>query len=641
MVLDCSNMSKNKVIAVILFTFAIAIAIFTCIKTPQKCAIKNYSSIYKPVQVNIALKNKINPDDLDICFDSNCVKSKSEVYDSVYHAGIENEPVKNISYKFNGNSKDIQNNIEDILIYVGHDRYQGIDIPKIDNSTSILNKIYCFILTFFYNFKYFIFSWILILCGSLLLVRDNFEIKRPYVWLILITVLAFILRINNLSYTPLWCAENYTIEVAMENFKTLFKDAGNPPLFFILEYLFTYFLPKTLITYRLFPALCGIALPIAVYFTLKDGGKVSAIIGAFLAAISINSIFYSQEARGYSFFMLLSVLIVYFLFRYLKNKNLKNLILYTVCAISLINSYYYLILLTVAAFIWGSVYLLKDKKELIKFLIANAVAFLSFAPWAFYMMKEALSNHFNLWIPKLSFAVFVQIIHCYFLNIILFLVFALILISNIIMCLASDIKKNEEKKKLLYFLIFAILFIIISTILISIYVKPIFHFKFYASIYGLFILLETILITSPVEFKNKNKGLVYSFLILLLFLATTSRTLTRTNILKPLADFIVTDSVKYKDEYNIYALNPGNSRYINVYPELKSLDYINWKIYESDYGEFVNEFNKSEYTKKGKGIVYFTEIGIDRNNIKIIKPYKVYFYNTNNGIPVAKIVFLP
>ena len=140
-----------------------------------------------------------------------------------------------------------------------------------------------------------------------------------------ITLLFFIvwicgtfLRFYGLSSESLWFDEFFSLKAATENnlwtLLTTSIDALHPPLYYVLLRINILLLGNEDWVLRIPSAIFGSLSIVSIFFlgkklyTEKEG-----LVAAFILAFSSYAIFYSQEVRSYSLFLLLSIWSVYFL----------------------------------------------------------------------------------------------------------------------------------------------------------------------------------------------------------------------------------------------------------------------------------------------------------------------------------------
>ena len=124
--------------------------------------------------------------------------------------------------------------------------------------------------------------------------------------LIALTALAAALRLPTLGSQSLWLDEVLTGNLARGSLGDLFhvvaQQEANPPLFYLVEWLWTRVAGTSEFALRLPSALCGIALVPVAYAIGKRLARRArpAVALAALVAVHPLLVYYSQEARGYA-----------------------------------------------------------------------------------------------------------------------------------------------------------------------------------------------------------------------------------------------------------------------------------------------------------------------------------------------------
>lgn len=672
-------MERNKKVVLsafwLLVIFAFYSIIITFLKYPYNFNIQNLNKTLETVSLNFELKNKIPIDNLLVCFNDCCTAPLSDNFRNVY------------SYKFNYNdryffnfivrnikiaySKEIQNpEIQKIFLSVGNKNhywakediskfkkknysiafeetnenknYETLILPDINNYKGAINHFVIIFLSLFSNWKIFIIPYFWLFVAYLLYVfnKDCFNFKineKLYLYaLIFLCAIGFIIRIQDITYFPLWTDELYTKTVALKSFKTVFQDAGNPPLFYLLEFIFTKIFSNNIFTLRFLAMFFGVLIIPLSYFLFKNISKNLGLFASFLACINTIFIYYSQEARGYILSIFLSILACYILFEYLKTPNKKNLILYLITSIALLNANYYLILLFFSNLIWGVVDLVENKNKLKPFLIASFISLLTIIPYIFISFNKAISPDFNSWIPKLSSDIFKNIINQYFYSENLFIFLCFIVLLNLIICFIPKIKVNKEKENLFIYSIYSIVSVLIFAGLISLFIKPIIHAKLVMNIYGLLFIVEVAVISLLAEIEKFNKwyfsirAIYFVIMLGIFFNVTTPLNPREYCTLNDLADLIKYEAPYYHSiGYNIHAVIPDYIEYVKEYPEAEKLDYVKWHIQNSNNGKIQEHFKKEYYIKKDEKAVIFASTINTKFKMDVYFDPRIYIYNSN------------
>ena len=693
--------SKYPVITVAfycLIVFSVISVLLIMKNNFTKLEIKNFISPIKPVTINIQSKKYINSNAF-VCYDNDCMLidniAPSKIYYSQFQSGYENsdnKKIKNITLAYPNTDKNFISDIDAIDLYIGNEKYylsnsdlsqitpQKFKMEIIDNATKkksiveyntlllsdkgnyrgIYTNICSLFLSLFYNWQYFIipYFWLFLAFVFYLFNRDEIKFKiklpklNPLLILGLIVIIGVLLRCIRISYYPLWTDEVYTKTVAIKNFFSCFKDAGNPPLFFIFEYLITRIIGTSDIALRFLPLVFGVLIIPCTYFLFNKINTKIALFASFMVSINTILIYHSTEARGYTLSALLIILSIWTLFEYLKNQNPKNLFLYALTLICSINHNYYLILFAFANFIWGIIDLIekKNKKSLLLFLGTNIIASFTFIPYLIISSKIALSAGFNGWIPPLSVELFKYAINFFFINKYIFLFLCIVVLINLIFSFLPDdvllkinLKKNNQKSDLLIYLVFNLALIIILASLISIFIKPIFHKRILLSIYMLLLMIEIINISGIVEFVKENikikifKSLYFIILCLTCFSITYPMPLRELCRLDDFMHVLEYDVPKYEKQYEIHCITCDTEEYLDYYPEVKKLN-IKWHYIDTNSGFHLEQLNKFDYIDKNKNsVIYFHGISADISKIFMSNPNVNIF--KSNSISTGRLIY--
>jgi uncharacterized membrane protein len=219
----------------------------------------------------------------------------------------------------------------------------------------------------------------------------------------------FLLRINGYVRHSGWLDEIYTANASSPIFPFLrtFSDPGNPPFYFIVLRLFFSLFGWSEETGRLFSVIIGTLVIPALYLLVKPFfGKKAALLAALFMAFSTYAIGYSQEMRSNILRFFLVTISAFCFLNFLKKQSCKNLFLYIVVSICLVNTHYFGILFVTVNFLFYFVYTIYNKTILVKntiiFITANIITALSFVPFFVItaLRNALLDTGFNSGIAK-------------------------------------------------------------------------------------------------------------------------------------------------------------------------------------------------------------------------------------------------
>lgn len=209
--------------------------------------------------------------------------------------------------------------------------------------------------------------------------------RNRYLELLLyITILGAALRFYQLGFNSLWLDEAVTYaNVNTNSIATVLTNVYNDhhaPLFFVSVWLL-HFVGSSEFWLRIPSAIAGIATIIVVYFLGKEvvNEKVG-LFAALLLAVSSYHIFYSQEARMYTFTTLFVTLAYYLFFKASKSGEGRYWILMWLSCAAAFYTHFYTGFVTITLAI--GYFLLKNRKsqEPIYFYGGSALAFLLVLP---------------------------------------------------------------------------------------------------------------------------------------------------------------------------------------------------------------------------------------------------------------------
>ena len=200
--------------------------------------------------------------------------------------------------------------------------------------------------------------------------------------LLYITILGAVLRFYNLGFNSLWLDEAATfVNVNTGSFAQMWTNVFNDhhaPLFFIVEWL-VHFINSTEFWLRVPSVLAGIATILVIYFLGKEvANEKVGLVAALLLAVSPYHIYYSQEARMYTFTTLFVTLAYYLFFRASKSEDGRYWVLMWLSCAAAFWTHYYTGFVTVPLVI--GYFLLRDTKNFKWFLAGGVGAFVLVLP---------------------------------------------------------------------------------------------------------------------------------------------------------------------------------------------------------------------------------------------------------------------
>ena len=198
----------------------------------------------------------------------------------------------------------------------------------------------------------------------------------PYEILV-ITLVAFFLRIYRLGYHDLWHDEMCSF-FEFISLKNLFR-FWDPPLYFAILAGWTKIFGLSEFSLRFPSLLFSLAcIPVIYLFGKELFNKSAGLYAAAIAALSPFYLWYAQEARCYSLMLFLALLSGYFQFLFIKRRENKFLYWCVISSILGIYTHQYYIFFAITQLVCCII--LRGKKWSVKVLIVSLLVPLSFIP---------------------------------------------------------------------------------------------------------------------------------------------------------------------------------------------------------------------------------------------------------------------
>jgi uncharacterized membrane protein len=238
--------------------------------------------------------------------------------------------------------------------------------------------------------------------------------KIVLVSLFLIILLGSFLRIQNILHKEFWYDEAFTALMIDNNFVDILhlsKLDVHPPLYYLLLKVWSSVAGTSEFALRLPSVLFGLLLiPLAYMLAVHvTENKKAGLFSALIISVNPFLIIYSRETRSYSFLTFLTILILIFVFRVLKNKkNFDAVVLSLLLPMMFLT--HYITIFGIPVFI---AILLLNKKG-VKILLPLIVTVIFwFTPTLMNLNKDTVGFD---WIPQFSLIRIPQSIHTFILG---------------------------------------------------------------------------------------------------------------------------------------------------------------------------------------------------------------------------------
>ena len=217
------------------------------------------------------------------------------------------------------------------------------------------------------------------------------------------------LRIYGLSTESLWLDEGFSVWHSKTDIPLIIKAASSDvqmPLYYILLHYWMGLFGDSEFSIRFLSVIFGL---LAVFLVYKIGdvlfNKETGIISSLIMAFTLFQIYYSQEARLYSFMLFLSLMSVYFFILTMKSSKLKHTFPYIISTALLVYTHFFgwfIVIFQNLYFIYA-VFFQAEKRCKIKFWVLSQVTILVlFAVWIPILISQisgTIGGKFVYWIP--------------------------------------------------------------------------------------------------------------------------------------------------------------------------------------------------------------------------------------------------
>lgn len=297
--------------------------------------------------------------------------------------------------------------------------------------------------------------------------KDFISDKLHYILFAIVIIIAAAVRIWGLGDKSLWVDEVYTFifcsqKTFLSSFSLMIYDLS-PPIYYLILFFWIKLFGNTEFIIRLPGFFAGMASIFAVYLFIKKNFDKQIALGAVvLTGLSPVLLYYSQEARPYSFFVLFSVLTLLAWIEIIKKiKNNENdtinYIKYAVFSLLTIFTHYWGLIFIFFQILYLFIYCLVKKIETKPLVILSINVFL--ISGAFIIFQYSFLNKFALvlngLVPKVFISsslvqIFNQIFYYNYWFLLIILLFLLFNIKTVKKFLISELAENKLASPLIY-----------------------------------------------------------------------------------------------------------------------------------------------------------------------------------------------
>ena len=214
--------------------------------------------------------------------------------------------------------------------------------------------------------------------------NDALKGLNPTVFLGIIVFLGAALRIYNLGTESYWIDEMSTVIEGQQSIFQIITSGrlDQPPAYYFPFHLWLQMFGLSEVSTRLFSTLVGVVSIVLIYLVGQElFGREVGLFAGFLMAISEFQIYYSQQARFYSFFQFATLLSFVFFIRVLGGKRNTDFALYVGTSVLMIYSHAYGLFVIAAQGLFLILQWKKYRDVIVIWFVCQVVVFLAIIPY--------------------------------------------------------------------------------------------------------------------------------------------------------------------------------------------------------------------------------------------------------------------
>lgn len=322
-----------------------------------------------------------------------------------------------------------------------------------------------------------------------------------YSFYLLILVAAIFYSVG-ISHESVWYDEAYSAVMSRYPFGEILRFSSydnHPPLFYLLLRVVHLIFGDSTWALRLLSVIgatgmIGLCLgPVKRIF-----GEKTAIITAVIMLFTPNLLIYAHEARMYTLSIMGVVGVALYGYLAITEERKRDWVLFYLFTIFSLYLHYFALIAVVFAHLLFLIWILKEKKEKLKeFLIGGVISALCYLPWLITFIRQVMDVDKGFWLGPVSIdsvigGLYKPFVYKEFypdIRIQMDLALGLSLVVIFIGWLFVRKRKMEKEIQMYRLLLWVYLLTLITTVVVSIILMPIFHPRYIMVVSGLFILL--------------------------------------------------------------------------------------------------------------------------------------------------------
>lgn len=312
---------------------------------------------------------------------------------------------------------------------------------------------------------------------------------------LLIILIGIIFLLIPAFHSNIWFDESYSVAIANHSFSEIWTIGSHdvhPILYYWMLKIINIIFGENIIAYRIFSVLGIVTLGIlGLTHIKKDFGKTAGLLFTFFSFFLPVMLNYALEIRMYSWTIVFVSLTAIYLYRFIKQKDLKNVILFGIFSLASCYMHYYALAAAGIMNLGLIIYIIRKKEKfsadiIKKFIIVEVAQVLLYLPWFVCFVMQALRVGSGFWITIEFPQILIDLVNFQYkgsLDQLIPTIFAIALYAYILYIIIKNIRKKEKITEGLIPLGIYIL-VIIAMALVS-RITPILYARYLFTITGL------------------------------------------------------------------------------------------------------------------------------------------------------------
>ena len=295
----------------------------------------------------------------------------------------------------------------------------------------------------------------------------------------------------------IWFDESYSVAIVNHSFGEIWTIGSHdvhPILYYWMLKVINLIFGESIIAYRIFSVIGIVVLgTLGLTHIKKDFGKTTGVLFTFFSFFLPVMLNYALEIRMYSWTIVFVTLMAIYLYRFIKDKTFKNILLFGIFSIISCYMHYYALLAAGIMNLGLIIYVIRkreeiDKSIIKKFIIIEVTQVLLYLPWLLVFVMQALRVGAGFWITLEFPQILIDILNFQYkgnLEQTIPTIFSIALYAYVLYIIIKNIRKKENIKEGLIPIGIYLLVILIVTLVSRI--TPILYARYLFTITGLLV----------------------------------------------------------------------------------------------------------------------------------------------------------